>query len=225
MELSIIILVYNQGDITKNAIESILRCGLENYELVIVDNCSEKETENMLQDLAHTHKEIVLLRNEVNKGFILGNNEAIKISKGEFICIANNDIIVKSKSCFLIPIQELRKDSMLAQVGAQGGYFTAKGSYILLDKYNYVAGWFFVIPRSIYEKFGLFDEKNLEFAYGEDVEFSFRLLTNGYKIKVMNLPIEHLRSKSFENSGTQIMCTWIKNEQKVREMYKEFLSH
>jgi GT2 family glycosyltransferase len=44
---------------------------------------------------------------------------------------------------------------------------------------DYISGWCLAIRRSDYEKFGLFDDVNLEFAYCEDADFCFRLREQG----------------------------------------------
>ena len=54
------------------------------------------------------------------------------------------------------------------------------------------------IPREIYNKFGLFDEENLQFAYCEDADFSLRLKDNNKKIYAAyssNL-IHHFQNKT-----------------------------
>ena len=63
------------------------------------------------------------------------------------------------------------------------------------DKCNYIEGWCFIIPKYIYEQFGLFDE-TFEFATCEDSDFSFRLLNAGLKIEAYHIPVHHLNSKT-----------------------------
>jgi GT2 family glycosyltransferase len=52
---------------------------------------------------------------------------------------------------------------------------------------DYISGWCFALRRSDYEKFGLFDDKNLEFAYAEDADLCFRLRDAGLTTYAMSL--------------------------------------
>ena len=60
-----------------------------NYEIIVVDNASTDDSVNFLKSL---DLPIKIIENEENVSFSKGNNDAVKISKGEYLLLLNNDI-------------------------------------------------------------------------------------------------------------------------------------
>ncbi len=52
---------------------------------------------------------------------------------------------------------------------------------------DYVEGWCLCVSRETYREHGLFDEVNLEFAYGEDADLSLRLREAGRRPYALHL--------------------------------------
>ncbi len=93
--VSIIILVYNQLELTRQCIESLyINIPIHSFELIIVDNGSEKEVYSSLLSYKLKHKNIQLIRNNENLNFAMGNNLGFSISNGSKIIFLNNDTIV-----------------------------------------------------------------------------------------------------------------------------------
>ena len=184
-EISIIMLVHNQLAMTRQAIRALRRWSAD-YELIIFDNGSDQETAQYLVQMQKAYPyNTKLIRSDKNIGFIKGNNEAAKVATCDFICCLNNDVLIRGTWVHKL-LHVLKKDPSVAQVGARK---MATGPELC-----YLEGWCFVIPRWAYEKFGLFDEVNLEFAYCEDTDLSYRLLEAGYKIEEVKLPMLHAQS-------------------------------
>ena len=93
---SIIILAYNSlSDTTKPCVESIIKNTPEDiYELIIVDNGSSDGTPEYLRKLALKNDNVRLQLNPTNKGYSAGNNDGIKIARGEYIVLLNSDTLV-----------------------------------------------------------------------------------------------------------------------------------
>lgn len=99
--VGIVLLIYNQWDITIDCIKTIRdSCELP-YKIYLVDNNStEKETKKFL-DFYYQSDDIVLIRQNQNRGYSAGNNVGIKAAlddKCDFVLISNNDVLFK-KSC------------------------------------------------------------------------------------------------------------------------------
>lgn len=93
--LSIIILNYNNVNFLKKCIKSIGDAQIKiDYELIIVDNNSQDESKEFLSqlDLAPVKTQVVL--NNHNSGYAAGNNQAVKLARGDYIFICNPDIII-----------------------------------------------------------------------------------------------------------------------------------
>lgn len=89
MDLSIIIVNYNTKDLLKQAIESVINsiCNIS-YEIIVSDNGSIDGSISMLR---RNFKDVIIIENNENLGFAKANNNAIKISSGEFILLLNSD--------------------------------------------------------------------------------------------------------------------------------------
>lgn len=60
-----------------------------NFEIIVVDNAS---TDNSVEYLKNLNLDIKIIENTENTSFAIGNNEAVKIAKGDYILLLNNDI-------------------------------------------------------------------------------------------------------------------------------------
>ena len=61
-----------------------------NFEIIVVDNAS---TDSSIEFLENFHElPIKILKNKENVSFSKGNNDAVKMAKGEYILLLNNDI-------------------------------------------------------------------------------------------------------------------------------------
>jgi len=96
MELSIIIINYNTSLLLKNCLESIfVNFPQTPIEVIVVDNNSVDDSQNMVQSLFTQVKLIALPE---NIGFSRGNNAGIRIAKGKFIFLLNSDTIILENS-------------------------------------------------------------------------------------------------------------------------------
>jgi len=92
MDLSIAIVNWNTKLFLKQCIESIHKSTKKIvYEIIVVDNNSKDGSQEMV---ASEHKEVILIKNTDNLGFNKANNQAISISKGDYILILNPDTII-----------------------------------------------------------------------------------------------------------------------------------
>ncbi|MCL5073191.1 MAG: glycosyltransferase, partial [Actinobacteria bacterium] len=90
-KVSIIILVKDALKWVRNCIES-LNTYTNNFELILVDNGSDKKTKEFLKSLDWL--DYTLITNAENMGFSYGNNQAIKIAKYDYICFLNSDTLL-----------------------------------------------------------------------------------------------------------------------------------
>ena len=91
--LSIIIVNYNVRDFLMHTLESIQKAVLSiPHEIIIVDNASVDGSVEMVKN---RFPDVKLIENQVNKGFAAANNQAIKISTGEYIALINPDTVMQ----------------------------------------------------------------------------------------------------------------------------------
>ncbi len=87
--VSIILPSYNRAKILKRAIQSVIDQTFSDFELIIVDDCSKDNTEEVVKNF-HDHR-IKLIRHERNKGAVAARNTGIKASKGKYVAFQDSD--------------------------------------------------------------------------------------------------------------------------------------
>ena len=98
--LSVIIPTYNSSNFIEDTIQSILDQSYKNFELLILDDCSQDDTFEKIKNFKD--KRIRLLKNEFNRGYVFSLNKLISISKGDFIVRNDHDdISIKKKQRFI----------------------------------------------------------------------------------------------------------------------------
>ncbi|WJE20181.1 glycosyltransferase family 2 protein [Bacillus cereus] len=91
-QFSIIIPTYNVDEYIEECITSILKQTFDDFEIVIVDDCSSDNTVEVINRLSDSR--LKLLKNEVNKGPSYSRNKAIKHSNGKYIMIVDSDDLI-----------------------------------------------------------------------------------------------------------------------------------
>lgn len=89
VDVSIIIVNYNNYNLLENCFKSILKFTNKNtFEIIVVDNHS---TNDDLNKIKNNFKNIILIENNSNKGFGAANNQGLSIAKGKYVLLLNND--------------------------------------------------------------------------------------------------------------------------------------
>lgn len=92
--VSIIIPVYNAQKYIKETIDSILSQTYENYEIILVDDCSTDNTANIIKQ--YSDNRIVYHLQEKNGGAGVARNTALSIAKGQYVAFLDSDDIWES---------------------------------------------------------------------------------------------------------------------------------
>lgn len=89
--VSIIMPSYNSSEFIKSAIMSVQNQTYETWELIIVDDCSDDNTIDIINSI--DDKRICLYTNKCNKGAALSRNKALRKAKGRWIAFLDSDDI------------------------------------------------------------------------------------------------------------------------------------
>jgi len=180
---SIVIPTYNHlDDCLKPCIESIIKhTDLSNVEVIVVANGCTDGTRSYVEGLGSPFK---LVWMDESAGYTRAANEGIKASKGEFVVLLNNDVILldyQKKNEWLDLMA--RPFSSKDKVGVTG---PSKNYCNFLDAFDNKDGEFLIffcvmIPRKLFDELGLLDERFNPGA-GEDFDFCIRAKAAGYSL-------------------------------------------
>lgn len=89
--VSVIVPVYNHEKFIGDTIKSVISQTYQNWELLIVDDCSTDKSWEIIQEYAKKDNRIRAFRNDTNKGLIPNWKFLIDASKGEFLAFLEGD--------------------------------------------------------------------------------------------------------------------------------------
>lgn len=88
--VSIIMPSYNTGRFIKETIESVLAQSYSNWELIIVDDCSTDDTDEVVASFLADER-ICYIKNDANSGAAVSRNHALREAKGKWIAFLDSD--------------------------------------------------------------------------------------------------------------------------------------
>ncbi len=89
--ISVIIPTYNRGYIIKRAIDSVINQTFDDWELIIVDDGSDDNTNEIVND--YKDDRIKYIRNRDRKGACYSRNLGMQNAMGEYFCFLDSDCI------------------------------------------------------------------------------------------------------------------------------------
>lgn len=146
-----VILHYLAFDATVECVESIYHCLEQDdlFEIVIVDNGSPNGTGKLLKTKYEEHSNIHVLLLDNNIGFAKGNNCGFQFAKRQlkcnFICMLNNDTILKQQS-FIDKCYEIYQQYPYAVIGPM---IIRKDSTVQSPNKNIRSRKFYILYRNI----------------------------------------------------------------------------
>src|SRR3990167_7894784 len=87
--VTVIIPTYNRFELLKKALVSVLNQSFEDFEVLIIDDCSQDQTSRIPEYSADSR--IRYIKNDRNKGMSAVRNIGIRNSKGTYIAFLDDD--------------------------------------------------------------------------------------------------------------------------------------
>jgi GT2 family glycosyltransferase len=230
--LFVVIPVFNRKEFTRKCLISLRDQSYKDFKIVIVDDGSSDGTPEMLES---EFPEVVCLKGDGNLWWTASVNLGIEYALkngSELVMTLNNDTIAaKSFMEQMISRSQKMPDTLLGAFAVDqqhhepvygGGkikWLTASIQNLLeelpekerkgLHEVDHFPGRGLLIPRKVFEKIGLFNDKELP-HYFADYDFSHQAYKNGFKIYcnydavLYTYPEEsgdhqNRRTKSFQN--------------------------
>lgn len=199
--VSVIVLNWNGKRYLKDCFESLSNQTYSNVEVILVDNGSEDDSVKFVR---RNFPQIKIVENKKNLGFAKGNNRGIRLAKGKYILILNNDTKV-DKNCLQRLIEIIERDNkigmsapkilsfdnpqLIDSVGlniyfdgmarGRGRMEIDKGQYNRVEEILLPSGCAALYRKKMLDEIDLFDEDF--FAYCEDTDLGLRGRLAGWK--------------------------------------------
>jgi GT2 family glycosyltransferase/glycosyltransferase involved in cell wall biosynthesis len=238
-KVSIIIVSYNNQELTRNCLESVLRNSMHpNLEVIVVDNASKDGSAEMLDGLRDDRVRVLL--NDENLGFAKANNQALRIATGAYLVLLNNDTVVPRGWVprLLRQLDDPQIGLAVAVTNFSGNESRIDVPYDTIDEMlpfadDYmrehegqrfdirVAAMYCVgMRRDVYESVGLLDE---HFAIGmfEDDDYSHRVRLAGYRVVCTeDVFVHHIGQASFSKLAPEAYdALWKRNQAYFEEKW------
>ncbi len=90
-KVSIVTPAYNASEFIEETIKSVQAQTFNDWEMIIVDDCSQDNTLQIALDLSEKDPRIKVLHNTFNSGVSVSRNKALDIAVGEYIAFLDSD--------------------------------------------------------------------------------------------------------------------------------------
>jgi glycosyltransferase involved in cell wall biosynthesis len=209
--VSVIMPNYNNEKYLPEAIESILNQTYENFEFIIIDDCSNDGSWDLIKKYAKKDKRIRPFRNKINLGCTKSLNVGLKNANGIYIARMDSDDISITKR-FEIQIDFLLNNKKVGVCGTNVILIDKTGKLISKRVYNKhpekniviespLAHPSVMFKKKLYDKYGGYNEK---FDTVQDYEYWLRLYSK--KVKFYNLQ-KYLLKYRLANTSTKYRKT------------------
>jgi glycosyltransferase involved in cell wall biosynthesis len=116
--LSICLPTYNYARYLPEAIDSLLNQSFTDFELIIVDDCSQDESRAVIEEYARRDKRIRFEINASNLGLVQNWNKCLGMARGTFIKFLFGDDFLTSNDCLKRMVERLQGDLSVSLVAS-----------------------------------------------------------------------------------------------------------
>ena len=251
LKVLIVILNYGTYEMTINLIKE-LQADLEyeNYDIMVVDNCSPNESAKVLKEKSKEMK-FIFYANKTNAGYAAGNNIGIRygLEHGyDYSWILNNDVELREKNVLSHMVEIAEKDEHIGCIGPmiytldgticapycrRPSFWSMTGGISTEKKYRQqfieksgevyrVYGCCMLLKNKAMAAVDCMDERT--FLYGEEDILAERMLRKGYvSYYDSEVSITHKESSSMKQMSKNRKKLQIRETGKSMELYlKEY---
>ena len=206
--ISVVIPAYNAAKFLSDAIESILKQTFQDFEVIVIDDCSTDDTWKVIKSFAKKDSRIRPYQNKQNLGIAGNRNKGVSLAKGKYLVWQDADDISLSMRLE----KQFRFMEKHSEVGIVGGYIKLfRGSITLgireyplhdsslrqcIFRYSPIAQPAAMVRLEALHKVGAY---NLKYPPAEDIDMTFRI---GEYYKLANIPEIVVRYRESDTSAT-----------------------
>ena len=89
--VSFVVAAYNTEKYIERCLRSIEQQDIDDYEVIVVDDCSKDSTYEVITRFSEKNKRVKLYQNETNRGAGYTKNKAVSLCRGKYICFVDSD--------------------------------------------------------------------------------------------------------------------------------------
>ena len=180
--LSVVVLAWDNLDLTRRCVESIREHTDVPYELIIVDNGSAPDAASFAAEAAD-----IAVLNPRNLGFAVGMNQGLARARGDFVAFVNNDTTLPAAwASRLVDCLDPGVGIVLPAVTASGNPYAIRsepgaGRFIVPPFRHLPSGVVYLMDTSTVRSLGAWGEE-FTVASREDLDLLFKVWVNGLDV-------------------------------------------
>lgn len=133
---SIIMPVYNAEAYLLNAVESVLAQSFVDFELILVDDCSNDKSLSICQNYAIKDNRVLLLTSNKNSGASVARNRGLDCAKGRYCGFVDADDYIDRRLLETVYEALSVSNADMLKFGVFEEYYSAKGDLISCQKFS-----------------------------------------------------------------------------------------
>jgi GT2 family glycosyltransferase len=190
--------------IVSESLAAIRRCSGSDYRLLLIDNGSPAF--DALGPELGLHRNLIVVRNAENLGFVKATNQGIMLSTAERVVLLNNDAVPMAPGWL-----ERLDAALTGTVGIVGprsqpnGTLSGQMPYLsstVLPRSSMLVFFCAMLTREVVERVGLLDE-SLGIGLGDDDDYCYRAQAAGFDLCYLgDLMVWHYHKTTFRQLFT-----------------------
>jgi glycosyltransferase involved in cell wall biosynthesis len=209
--ISVIIPTYNRAHTIRRAINSVLNQTYKNMEIIVVDDASSDNTEEIVKSI--NDNRIIFIKHDSNKGGAAARNTGIKASKGNYVAFQDSDdewypekLQLQTAVLFKAPLEVGVCYSSFIRINKDKRQVIPKGNSHKFEGYifkkmlrdNFVTTQTALVKKKCFDRIGMFDESLPRL---QDWELWLRI-SKYYDFIYLSKPlvVAHIQKDSISNS-------------------------
>lgn len=226
---------------TRLCLEKLFENTTISFNLIIIDNGSNDNTERFFEKLMQNKPFLIYKRNEKNLGPIIAYNQGIRLGKSKYVCMMHNDVLILEKGWLdkILTIMDSHPEIGIAGLAGRKrinkkGLVDEKSLIHNLQNENlnepmrsnfeYVAvidGLCFIVKRDILDRTNGLNE-TYGYMHCYDLDISLSSISLGYKNAVVNVEAMHI-SNGGVTRRSKVYREIVQDDYKLLNMnYKKF---
>ena len=220
--LSVVVLAWDNLQLTQPFVESVRRNTSVPYELIVVDNGSAWEAANYARAAADQH-----VLNRDNLGFARGMNQGLAAARGRYVAFCNNDTVLPSGWADMLletAGRHERAGIVVPALTAARNPATVRSApgtdvHVVAPFSAPPSGVVYLMSSEIVRKLGAWGEE-YEIASGEDLDLCFKVWVNDLDVVCDTRVLVDHEGKGTASRLDDWQGLWARNRQRFLDKWR-----